>query len=172
MSKIFFSADLHFNNFNSITYNDRPYKTVEEMDGKLISNINETCSPEDTLYLLGDLCFGNWKYYKPLIKCNVVEIQGNHDRQNKYRFNEFGYLSNYHANNFFLVHDFETFRECIPNNCTVVLAGHCHKAWTYNVIKRQYMHDIPVYNVGVDVNNYRPISLETIIKQLHKKNLL
>ena len=47
------AADLHF--LYEPLLSSRPFATVEEMDETLIRNWNETVSPEDTVYLVGDL---------------------------------------------------------------------------------------------------------------------
>lgn len=50
---IFYTADLHF--LYEPLLSSRPFATVEEMDETLIRNWNETVSPEDTVYLVGDI---------------------------------------------------------------------------------------------------------------------
>ena len=49
-----FTSDLHFGHKNVITYCDRPWATVEEMNEALIKIWNDTVHPKDTVYCLGD----------------------------------------------------------------------------------------------------------------------
>ena len=83
MSKYYIS-DLHLGHYNAMSrFDHRPFKTLDEMDRKIIENINSVVTPQDELYLLGD-----FSWYKPdktaeLIKqinCkNRFLIIGNHD---------------------------------------------------------------------------------------------
>ncbi len=62
----------------------RDFKTLEEMDEMLISNINAVVNEDDELYHLGDWSFGGidqiWNFRKR-IKCkNIHLIYGNHDQ--------------------------------------------------------------------------------------------
>ena len=50
---IFYTADLHFHYAPLLS--SRPFAAVEEMDEALIRNWNERVSPEDTVYLVGDI---------------------------------------------------------------------------------------------------------------------
>ena len=59
MSKFWLTSDTHYGHGNIITYTNRPFKSLEEMDYKLIKNHNSLVSPEDTVFFLGDFCFRN-----------------------------------------------------------------------------------------------------------------
>ena len=50
---IYYTADLHF--LYEPLLSSRPFATVEEMDETLIQNWNKTVSPDDTVYLAGDI---------------------------------------------------------------------------------------------------------------------
>ena len=58
MEKIFFTSDLHFGHENVIRFDNRPFKTVEEIDSELIRRWNAKVAPGDLVYVLGDLI---WK---------------------------------------------------------------------------------------------------------------
>ena len=80
----FYIADLHLGHENAMRrFDHRPFKSLEEQDRAIIANINNRVSPQDNLYLLGDV-----SWYKPdktaelikQIKCkNRYLIVGNHD---------------------------------------------------------------------------------------------
>ena len=79
---IFYISDLHFGHKNIIAFDNRPFKTVEEMDEVLISNWNQTVSSGDHVYILGDLCWGkakDWPAVLERLSGNKHLIRGNHD---------------------------------------------------------------------------------------------
>ena len=55
---IFFTGDHHFHHANIITYAERNFSNVLEMDEELIRAWNNTVSIQDTVYYLGDFCLG------------------------------------------------------------------------------------------------------------------
>ena len=78
----YYISDLHFGHKNIIAFDNRPFKTVEEMDEVLISNWNQTVSEGDHVYILGDLCWGkakDWPAVLERLSGNKHLIRGNHD---------------------------------------------------------------------------------------------
>jgi len=59
MRKKFVTADLHFGHTNIIRSNNRPFKTVDQMDAALISKWNNMIDDDDIVYVLGDFTLGN-----------------------------------------------------------------------------------------------------------------
>ena len=47
----------------------------------------------------------------------------------------------------------------IPKECDLVLCGHVHGKWKHQIINK-----IPIINVGVDVWEYKPVSIHSILK--------
>ena len=84
----YYTSDLHFGHDNIMKYENRPGKDISEMNKILIDNINNTVSKDDVLYVLGDFAFKK-SHHKVgsiideliSIKCRVVLIIGNHDKE-------------------------------------------------------------------------------------------
>ena len=106
MSQFWFTADTHFGHRNIIKYCQRPVmseseqqqaiesprgdwrvsdETVERHDQMLMDNINAVVAATDTLWILGDFCWGDFaaaKGFRDRIKCrNVNLVWGNHDKR-------------------------------------------------------------------------------------------
>ena len=81
---IYFSADHHFNHANIIKFCNRPFSSIEEMNEVLIQKWNAKVKPQDTVYYLGDFCFGSQEdYFKIRSRLNghIYLIHGDHDKQ-------------------------------------------------------------------------------------------
>ena len=65
---IYFSSDHHFGHKNIIGYCNRGFSSIEEMNESLIDSWNKVVDKYDTVYYLGDFCFGDepTKYFKNL----------------------------------------------------------------------------------------------------------
>lgn len=67
---------------NILRFDQRPFSTVEEMEHVLINNWNSTVTNQDTVYILGDFCWGketDWIRILDKLNGNKVLIRGNHD---------------------------------------------------------------------------------------------
>lgn len=84
MRKTFFTGDLHFGHKNVLTFDNRPFATVDEMDAELIRRWNNKVGRGDLVYVLGDLIWKSRNNDAPaLIKSlngQIILIKGNHDR--------------------------------------------------------------------------------------------
>jgi len=81
---IFFVGDTHFGHANIITYCNRPFLTVQDMNEKLIQNWNRVVQPADTVIHLGDFSFLKDDKAKEIcaqLNGHKVLVRGNHDRQ-------------------------------------------------------------------------------------------
>lgn len=81
MAMDFFTSDLHLTHEKMVKV--RGFNSCEEMDRAIHASINQTCGPDDTLYLLGDT---TWDQHHPRfhelmssISPKLVLILGNHD---------------------------------------------------------------------------------------------
>lgn len=79
-SKIFVTSDLHFGHEGIIKHANRPFKSVKEMDDKLIENWNKVVSKNDLVYIIGDFAFkADYKKYIDKLNGEKILILGNHD---------------------------------------------------------------------------------------------
>ena len=79
----FITADTHFSHKNIIDFEARPFADVDEMNEGLITAWNKAVGKTDTVYHLGDFCFGGrdkWFDILDRLKGNIVLIKGNHDK--------------------------------------------------------------------------------------------
>ncbi len=183
---LYFTSDLHLGHANAIRHSNRPFADVEEMNRVLIDNINSTVNPSDELWILGDFCFDlNKEEVRSLrkqIACRHVHlINGNHDKdyspdhifqsvQDYKRLKtDYGPFILFH----YPIQEWEAMQWG-----TVHLHGHIHSTGQYNrdnlnkrLIDRVISHHNPkrelslrLYDVGVDANDYRPVSIEQIAK--------
>ena len=77
----FFIADTHFGHGAIIDLCHRPFKCVEEMDSIMIERWNKKVSPNDTVYIVGDLFYKHKNPEKILkqLKGKKRLVVGNHD---------------------------------------------------------------------------------------------
>lgn len=189
MGKNFYISDLHFGHFNIIRYDNRPFKTVEEMDSVLIKNWNNVVSDEDTVYILGDISwYDEDKTVEIFEKLNGTKIliKGNHDSVKKgsklmkcfasvYDYYEL-YLDK--KNKIIMSHYPMPFWNGQFRN-SVHLYGHIHNSHQWNIMENwldevRQLQDIPMraYNVGCMLIGYTPRTLDEIIEIYKEKERL
>ena len=168
---IYFTADLHFKHDNIIRHCNRPFRSAEEMDNQLLDNWNKTVKSNDEIYILGDLTmYGGLFANKILRKLNGNKyfIKGNHDRfllDDTFDKNLIEWVKNYHmleytVFQFALSHyPMEHWRHMRSGG--VHLHGHSHNGIEYNLdaIEKGSKR----FDVGVDANDYKPISIDEVI---------
>lgn len=164
---IYFTADTHAWHTNIIGHCNRPFETGAQMTEKMAENINCVVNKDDTLYHLGDFSWGNslWiEGFRSMINCqNVHLICGNHDRIIKKKerlqklFSSFNFLfETEFLNTPFTLCHYPLLSWNKINYGAIHLHGHCHG-------NLQEKHNRRI-DVGVDCWNYKPISIEEIIK--------
>ena len=82
---IWFTSDLHFNHDKEFVWKERGFNSVQEMNDKILENLNACISPDDDLYILGDLFLGGKADIEILksIPGHIHIIAGNHDTPTK-----------------------------------------------------------------------------------------
>jgi calcineurin-like phosphoesterase family protein len=212
---IYFTSDQHYSHKNVIKYCKRPFTRhavpidpntpppfsekeklaaleldVLEMNEELVKRHNETVSPSDTVYHLGDFSLSKYavRKYLPRLKGTHYLIQGNHDYShpvisktpqelvtNRKIYTDSGFKDifetltmNIKGEDVIMSHfpyldpnpkyaqKYPDFR--FPDNGLVLLHGHVHDSWSTKYSPKGTL----MINVGVDVWDFRPVSIEAI----------
>ncbi len=174
-TKVFFTSDTHFGHSNIIKYCQRPFNSAEHMDEVLISNWNEVVSPQDIVFHLGDFCFGSDKeWIKILQRLNGTKylILGNHDLKKIANSNQIkDYFADINMQMRVVVDKQKMLLNHYPFLCfeggyqnVWQLFGHVHSSkHSTGLDKERLVHLFPTqYDVGVDNNNYRPVSFAQV----------
>jgi calcineurin-like phosphoesterase family protein len=165
----FFSADYHFFHPKIIEYCSRPFKNEQEMRREIIRRHNEVVGKHDTTYVLGDVAMLR-KERTTMIAPVLSQmngmfhlILGNHDDGKPFTYERCGFVTVHTAlmynNDVVLRHD-PACANVMPDK--VWLTGHVHNLFKLTVAP------IICYNVGVDVNNFYPVTLEQIMEEVKK----
>ncbi len=158
----FFTSDTHFDDAKRIRVDHRPFKTIEEHDAALIARWNDVVGAKDEIYHLGD--FTILKSAKRvsellgLLKGRKHLIIGNNDAEATIENKGWASVAAYReieldGKLLILCHyPFRTWHNM--DKGAIDLHGHSHGR--LKEATRQY-------DVGVDVFDYRPVTLETIL---------
>jgi calcineurin-like phosphoesterase family protein len=189
---IFYTSDLHLGHKNILSYCNRPYSSVEEMDQTLLDNYNSIVNPDDIVYFLGDIAMGDRQAGLELIKQfngYRILIPGNHDYNHSmhkesirdkwkpiYRDAFNAVIETWHPAQTWS--DYKIKMSHFPGYITfsgddkyspwMPSLDDCdwllcgHVHNSWQVIPEQ--HSI---NVGVDVHNYFPVSQDTLREIMH-----
>ena len=174
--KYFLTADTHFGHANIIKYCQRPFKDIEEMDSMLVQHWNQRVKPEDTVFVLGDFCFKTTteyknnsaftnisEYYQSLLNGRKIFIKGNHDNKTSTKTLIRSLQIEYGGLIINCVHNPADF----DPTCAINFVGHIHHNWLIRKSNKSIL-----FNVGVDVHNYMPITIEEALGKIAqiKKN--
>ncbi len=166
---IWFTSDLHYGHKAVIKLCDRPFKTVEEMNETLMRNWNSMVAKNDTVYILGDIShrceIEEANNFISQLKGNKILIRGNHDKEyDALLFKEiFDYyeLKGYASVSISLMH-YPMLEWIHSRHGSLHLHGHQHNKEAYN--EDMHKQGIRRYDVGVDANQYCPVSLNHILE--------
>lgn len=159
--KIWFISDTHFGHNNIITYHNRPFNDVNEMNEILIENWNNKVSNKDIIFHLGDFSIGNEKEYIGRLNGRKFLILGNHEKKLPKFYISIGFEEVYKFpiiyNNFYILsHEPVYLNSYMPY---VNIHGHIHS----NKIECLSKDNKNLYyNVSVEKINYIPILFNKI----------
>lgn len=178
--KVFFTSDTHFYHSNIINFCGRPFKNVEVMNETLIANWNSVVGPDDIIFHLGDFCLGGsaeWTNILNRLNGKIYLIVGNHDIKNLRQ----GYYSRFE--HIAMQMHIEVGKQKIYlNHCpflcyggayrdTWQLFGHVHTSKQNTGIDAPRLHMLfpTQYDVGVDNNNFTPVSFEEVKRIIERQ---
>ena len=178
----YYISDLHISHKNAISFDNRPYNNVYEMDEDIIRRWNSVVKDEDTVYVLGDMFWCKIPEAIAILnrlKGKKILIKGNHDRVHDKTFREkFEKITEY-------LEIEDNGRKVVLCHYPIVcfknhyygwyhLYGHVHSSFEWNMMenaKRQmnelYKKDCNMYNIGamLDYMNFTPRTLDEIIEK-------
>ena len=158
---IYFTSDQHFGHKRIIELCNRPFSCVSEMDNTMVSNWNSTVRGDDTVYVLGDFAFKNGPAILNQLSGRKILIQGNHDKSPKLSDGWYQILPYYEITvdeTFVVLCHYPILEWNHYFRNSIHLYGHCHN--------RKNHPEKNAYDVGVDGNNFTPITLEQVKEKI------
>lgn len=192
---IYFTSDQHYDHANIIKYCKRPFSGVDEMREEMIRRHNQVVRSQDIVWHLGDFSMHPNTVAKVLPRLNGSHylVMGNHDRchpvhykknmEKKARFEKIyldaGFKKIMLHTFIYLTHEIGADMNHMPyapppdvegydqrfldfrpkDNFYYLLHGHVHEKWRKNG---------KMINVGVDVWDFTPVSLPSIVALIRK----
>lgn len=190
---IWFTSDPHYYHTNVIKYCGRPFTTVEEMNEKLILNWNNLVRYDDKIFCLGDfsMAFRSVELFSSRLMGQKYLIPGNHDfchsvhKKSRNKENQIKWIGEYERHSWTVLPEQTTLS--LGDSVTVNL---CHMPYLYDHTNEiRYSKNRPIndgnwllhghvhekwkvrenmINVGVDVWDFKPVSVDDIKKIILK----
>lgn len=180
---IFFTSDPHMGHKNIIKYCQRPFSDTNEMDEKIIENWNNTVKEDDIVFILGDIGMARTdskSRFEDLINKikrlngRKILVPGNHDRHALMSEGFRDLFEDIRYQLFIKVEDKEIYLNHFPFTCfdgsykgegaTWQLFGHVHSFPGSLGLDIERLDKLfpTQYDVGMDNNNYTPVSFEQV----------
>lgn len=181
MRNIFFTADTHFGHRNIIKYCNRPFidhaitdpenperYKVEDMDETLIERWNQRVQDTDTVYHLGDFCFGGatkWHNYRQRLNGRIELILGNHDKK---------ILADP------VMNDVSLYQEISIDGNSIVLFHYGMRTWHHDLRGTWHLYghshgQLPAYgksfDIGVDNTDFYPLEFLEVKALMDKRDI-
>ena len=195
MPKTWFTADTHFGHGNIIKHCQRPFlsdaeenlalesasgnwkvsaETVRRHDQHLIDTINSLVQPNDTLWIIGDFCWGdleNAERYRQSIRCRDVGlVWGNHDSRSIASLFEKTIdqgMVKISGQNIWLNHyPMRSWNKSFHGSWH--LYGHVHGRLMREDSEQPWML---VRDVGVDACGFRPVEFDEVVEFMSPRQL-
>jgi len=180
LKKIFFTSDTHFGHTNVIKYSNRPFPSIWEHDKALIKNWNDVVGKEDDVYHLGDFSLtGTGRTIQILSQLNgkIHLLRGNHDKVTRKAGVSiyFEWIKDYYE---LPIQENEK-----GHNHKIVLSHYAFRVWnkshwgSWNLFGHSHgsldtSNSGLQLDVGVDDNNYTPVSYRQVKEMMAKKKTM
>lgn len=180
--KRFYISDWHYDHKNILSYDNRPFFTVAEMNQSLVERWNKAVGKDDLVYILGDMFWCTPKQAVPILdELNGQKflVKGNHDNT---KYSEF-------AQRFVKIDEYMEVDDegsrivlchypipCFKNHARdnwYHLYGHVHNSFEWQMMEHDkwlmeelYEQPCKMYNVGamMPYMDYTPRTLDEILK--------
>lgn len=176
-SNTFFTSDLHFDHANIIKYCNRPFSSINHMNTVLVNEWNRVVKEGDNVFICGDFCFGSkqrWRDLLNMLNGNKYLIIGNHDKE--IPANTFAGVKD-RMNIKVYDSEIDDIQEIILDHYPMLTWKNSHRG-SWNLFG--HVHSINnsfltpsnnQYDVGVDNNNFAPISYLDVKTKITQQNL-
>lgn len=179
--EVWFTSDTHFNHKRIIEFSNRPFADVPEMNEELIRRWNDTVPPDGVVFHLGDFAFGkapDWRAILDQLHGRIYLVMGNHDYRNytkavESRFVKVAQQMSIRVGNQPIILNHNPFL-CYGGayDGTWQLFGHVHSGPRGNPGQDipRLVHLFPTqYDVGVDNNDFRPVSYSQVKARIEEQ---
>lgn len=163
----FFTSDEHYGHSNIIKYCNRPFSNVYEMNKTLVENHNKKVKDKDTTVHAGDFSLSSYEKVKEHIlnlKGKHIFLKGSHDQ----------WIKKYEKETGERVH--EILELNVTNTLHVVVCHYSMRVWPRSHFGsiQLFGHShgklnplINQYDIGVDSNNFEPLSISEILRRIN-----
>lgn len=179
-NKIWFTADTHYGHTNIIDFCDRPFSSTVSMNKKMVELWNNVVKHDHTVFHLGDFSLIDTKTTQHIINSLNGEIHlivGNHEKS--------VLKPNHIKEKFITITDILEIKveddELGIGFAPIVMCHYPMRSWNRSYHGAWHLHGhvhgkMPnyhsnAYDVGVDCNDFKPVSYEQIKSIMTKQNL-
>ena len=178
--KYYFTSDEHLGHTNIIKYCERPFTSVESMDNQIIERHNELVKDDDIVIHCGDFTFKDRKTAENYIR----RLKGKHE----FLIGSHDYWLNDQDSKYPIILETSTYSlqgqviwEREINGIRIVACHYAMRTWPLSHHGSIQLHGhshgtLPIaYNqldVGVDSNNFYPVSMEQVLEKIDLINKL
>lgn len=166
----YYIADCHFGDEKVISFSNRPFLSVEEMDEAMIYNWNKCVREWDDVYIIGDLIYRSLDPEKYLKKLNgrLHLICGNHDQTIKMTHSLHKYFVE--ICDYLVVKD-GTHRIVLFHYPLLEWDGYYYGTWHIfghihnhlSLTQKRVKNLQKALNCGVDVTGFRPLTFDELV---------